>query len=306
MSREIPLDLKEFAAKNDLTGLTAPSLKAVRAGNEGYTIERGKKFLTFQDRINRELLTHRVISNNTYTKWVQQGGMNRHQVKDLVVQFSVFSNLFLIAQLLKTIHADSLEGMRASKEILANEIGVVFKSDKQRAASDDTDPEIVSTEGTVDGGTFRFKAGHFEWLLQMGEKLGLTFNDMGKRSLGRKPTIFFCDELARLYGSENYQTSQAASYAVENWANAGFWQELVDGLTAFKETEQPDLPLGFWTFHNRLEAQHAAHTQEELEEYYFEHHGLNEDNFIKYGNEMLDGVAAFWDGLDDERKKLAA
>jgi len=31
------------------------------------------------------------------------------------------------------------------------------------------------------------------------------FNDLGKRSHGSKSTVFFCDELSRLYGSENYE-----------------------------------------------------------------------------------------------------
>lgn len=46
---------------------------------------------------------------------------------------------------------------------------------------------------------------------------------MGKRSHGSKSTVHFCDELSRLYGSENYEIAQAASYAVENWASRGFW-----------------------------------------------------------------------------------
>jgi DNA-binding transcriptional regulator YbjK len=33
---------------------------------------------------------------------------------------------------------------------------------------------------------------------------------------------------------------------------------------------------------------------------------LDEDGFIHYGNEMLNGVAAFWDGLDEQRRELAA
>ena len=56
---------------------------------------------------------------------------------------------------------------------------------------------------------------------------------------------------------------------------------------------------------NRLEAQHARHTQEELEEYYLQA-PLDEDAFIRYGNEMLDAVAAFWDGLETQRVELTA
>ncbi len=63
--------------------------------------------------------------------------------------------------------------------------------------------------------------------------------------------------------------------------------------------------MGFFVWHDQLESQHAAHTQEELEELYFTL-DLDEDGFIRYGNEMLDGVAAFWDGLDAQRRELAA
>ena len=87
------------------------------------------------------------------------------------------------------INADSLEGMRESKEILANEIGVIFndgrttvKGTKSNLNKDDEgDPALVSTEGTVDGGKFKFSAAHFEWLLKIGDFFDLGFNDIGKR-----------------------------------------------------------------------------------------------------------------------------
>ena len=97
--------------------------------------------------------------------------------------------------------------------------------------------------------------------------------------------------------------SQAASYAVENWAAAGFWEELIEGFKRYNRRHRTDLPLGFFVWHSRLEAQHARHTQLELEEYYFGV-GLEEGAFIRYGNEMLDAVAAFWDGLEAQRREL--
>lgn len=305
MSAVIDSRLDTFAREHRLTGLTAPSLRAVRERRPGYSIEKARQFLRFQQRIDRELLRHRVITDNRYTAWFKRGEQTEGQIKAFIVQFSVFSNLFLVAQLYKMINADSLEGMRASKEILANEIGVVFKRTGGRTdqADKEVDPQLVSTEGTVEGGVFRFKAAHFEWLLQIAAKLGLGFNDVGKRRHGRPPTLHFCDELKRLYGSENYSISQAASYAVENWAAAGFWDELVEGFQKYNARTGAALPLAFFTWHSRLEAQHAQHTQEELEELYFGRE-LDEDAFIRYGNEMLDGVAAFWDGLEEQRKAL--
>ena len=167
----------------------------------------------------------------------------------------------------------------------------------------EVDPQLVSPEGTVEGGVFRFQAAHFEWLLKIAGKLGLEFNDVGKRRHGTESTLVFCDELKRLYGSADYQTSQAASYAVENWAAAGFWDELVEGFAKYNTRTGTNLPLSFFTWHSRLEAQHARHTQEELEELYFERE-ISEDAFIHYGNEMPDGVAAFWEGLDKQRSEL--
>jgi hypothetical protein len=302
-------ELDSFARNNDLDDLTEPSLRAICEGHEGYSIDKARRFLRFQARIDEELLRHRIITSNAYTAWFQQGSQSHEQIMSFVVQFSVFSNQFLVAQLHKMVNADTLEGMRASKEILANEIGVIFHSpgNAPRSTTDtdrEGDPELVSTEGSVDGGRFRFRAAHFEWLVRMAEKLGLEFQDLGRRMHGTKSTLFFCDELIRLYGSEDYMTSQAASYAVENWAAAGFWDQLVAGFVKYNERLGARLPLAFFTWHARIEGQHAAHTQEELEELYFER-DMDEDGFIESGNEMLDGVAAYWDGLDEQRKRIA-
>lgn len=308
MSTPVKKKIDAFANRHGINGLTQPSIIAIIEEKDNYTIDKARHFLVFQQKINDELLKHRVITNNTYTAWFKDGNQSEEQIRAFIVQFSVFSNLFLIAQLNKTINADSLESMRASKEILANEIGVIFKAPKHKrgtkvAIEDPGDPDLVSTEGTVEGGTFRFQAAHFEWLLRMASRLGLEFNDCGKRRHGSESTLFFCDELARLYGSDDYLTAQASSYAVENWAAAGFWDELVKGFSAYNERTGSCLPLAFFTYHSRIEAQHALHTQEELEEIYFDRE-INEDVFIKYGNEMLDGVAAFWDGLEQQRKNL--
>ena len=292
-------------AVDDLAGLTDSTLAAIREGRRGYTPERGAEFLRFKSRLDSELLRHRAIADNRYTRWFSTGEQNVEQLKAFVVQFSVFSNQFLIAQLNKVINADTLEGMRASKEILANELGVTFnKAGTEKAASSAYDADHAGTEGSVQGGLFHFEAGHFEWLWQLAQQLGLRFEEVGHRRNGSAATLRFCDELIRLYGGDNYEISQAASFAVENWAAAGFWKELIEGFRRYNEKHGARLPLGFFVWHDRLEAQHARHTQEELEEYFFEA-PLAEDAFIRYGNEMLDGVAAFWDGLENQRVTLA-
>lgn len=275
------------------------------------------EFLEFLDEINGKFMKHRVISHNEYCQWFNKGTELRHKdVRDMYEQFSVFSHLFLIAQMKKMINSTTIEQYRASKEILANEIGVIFHkkgAKKVKAAEELTedekdeggDPSIVSTVGSVDGGTFRFAAGHFEWLFKIGQQLGVTdFSTVGKRRHGTEATLFFCDELERLYGSDDANVGAGASFSVENWAAAGFWKDLISGLRIFKEKHADELPnglsLGFFTWHDKIEDQHAEHVLEELEEAFFED-WFNKKEYIRGGMEMLDGVMAFWDGLNKTR-----
>lgn len=276
----------------------------IREKAESKAIPKAKleAFEGLVDRIRAELLPHPVIQRNSYTKWFKTGAADRRDVEHFLRQFSVFSNLFIEAQLKKVINAPTLEAMRASKEILLNELGVVFKNRQSpsESRSADVDDALVEQEGSVEGGTFRFAAAHFEWLLRMTSHLGLGFSDVGKRRHGTSSTLHFCDELARLYGSEDPHTALGASFAVENWAAAGFWKELIAGLRIFKARECPDLPLSFFLWHDRVEDQHAAHTWAELEEEFFSM-DLDQEKFIEGGRKMLDGVAAFWEGLDQDR-----
>jgi hypothetical protein len=301
-----------------MTTLTAPSrgqlevspgVKA-RLRDGELTSKQVDDFREFLAEVDRDLLRHRIITDNAYTRWFQKGEATDAELKHFIKQFSVFSNQFLVAALLKVINSPSLPQMRASKEILMNELGVIYRKKDQpigaraAAATGDTDregdPELVSIEGTVDGGICRFQAAHFEWLLKVGEGLGLGFDDLGKRRLGRPGTLHFCDELQRIYGSDDGAIAEGASFAVENWAAAGFWQELEDGLLKLKKARHPQLKLAFFTWHNRVEAQHAAHTMDELEEVYFSP-DFQRDKFFQGGREILEGVAAFWDQLEQDR-----
>jgi hypothetical protein len=255
----------------------------------------------FRQRVEELVHRHPVVVDNAYTRWFATGSADRDEVRHLTVQFSVFSHLFVEAQFRKVMNAADIDSYRSGKEILMNELGVVFRPTRAGAAvPDGVDPDIVGTEGTVDGGRFRFTAAHFEWLLRFGAPLGLGFDEMGKRRHGTASTLFFCDELFRIYGSEDPSTAEGASYAVENWAAAGFWKELIAGLSAFKERECPDLPLGFWIWHDKIEDQHAAHTADELAEAFFRP-DFDEGKFLAGAAEMLDGVKAFWDGLEADR-----
>jgi hypothetical protein len=272
-----------------------------------------KAFESFVQRIKNELFTHSVITDNLYCKWFADEKLTKYDIIEFTKQFSVFSNQFPIAQLNKVINAGSLEEMHDAKEILLNELGVSFKKDSQKI---DKDVEYGGIEGSIEGSKFKFQFAHFEWLLSFAEPLGLGFNDIGKRSLGSPATLFFCDELIRLYGSEDNVVGAGASFAVENWAAAGFWKQLIQGLENFNESNKnriylsselekglriPPLKLGFFVWHDKIEEQHASHTWHELEELYFGSNDFDEDTFITSGLEMLDGVRAFWDGLNLKR-----
>lgn len=258
-----------------------------------------ERFQRFKARLTADVLTHPVIVANPYTAWFKKGDFSAGQARAFLVQFSVFSNQFLVAQLQKVLNAETIEEMRASKEILANEIGVGFRS-----ARGDGDAELGGIEGSIEGGTFHFRAAHFELLVRMARQFGLSFADLGKRRLGTPSTLLFCDELARLYAHEDYAIAAAASWAVENWAAAGFWDELVQGWQRYAERSgMSALNVAFFTWHARLEANHARHTWGELEEFYA-HRVVDEEAFVKHAIEMLDGVWVFWNGLDRQRREL--
>jgi hypothetical protein len=251
----------------------------------------------FKRRLEQEVLRHPVIVANPYTAWFEQGSFSREQARAFLVQFSVFSNEFLVAQLRKVLNAETLEEMRASKEILANEIGVGFRSGATRDNS-----ELGSTDGSIEGGTFHFRAAHFELLVRMARQFGLGFGDLGKRRHGTEATLEFCDDLVRLYGHTDYAIAEAASWAVENWAAAGFWDQLVRGWHVYAERQgNPRMDIAFFSWHARLEANHARHTWDELEVYYRKSR-IDEDAFVAHANEMLDGVMVFWRGLDEQRR----
>jgi hypothetical protein len=276
-----------------------------------------KDFDAFKQTIERSFMQHPVVTRNVYTAWFAKGDMTLDELRTFTTQFSVFSNQFLLAALNRVINADTLQAARESKEILMNELGVIYNNgarhdgeaarapgapgaNDQAAADREGDPALVSTSGTVDGGKFRFEAAHFEWLLRFAQPLGLTFDNLGKRRHGTPTTLKFCDELFRLYGSDDYNEAMGAAFAVENWAAAGFWKELIAGLERVKATRVPDLPLAFFTWHDRIEDQHKAHVWDELHECY-DSPRFQEAPFVRAGVQMLDGVQVFWKGLDENR-----
>ena len=86
----------------------------------------------FKSRLEREVLEPPGHRREPLHRLVQARRIHRaEQARAFLIQFSVFSNQFLVAQLQKVLNAETLEEMRASKEILANEIGVGFRGGQE-------------------------------------------------------------------------------------------------------------------------------------------------------------------------------
>src|SRR5687768_3982586 len=123
-----------------------------------------KNFDAFKQTIEERFMHHPVVTSNAYTQWFAHGEMPVDHLRRFAIEFSVFSNQFLLAALNRVINADSLHAARESKEILMNELGVIYNKggDEREAGAPrlnedkEGDPALVSTEGTVDGGKFRF------------------------------------------------------------------------------------------------------------------------------------------------------
>ena len=118
------------------------------ASNRGRLLGAAMSFEEFQKKVDDIVFNHPVVTNNEYCNWVAEGNMTEEDVKDLTIQFSVFSHYFIQAQLLKCFSAQTLEQYRSGKEILMNELGVSFT---KPGAADTDDPNAVPTEGTVQG-----------------------------------------------------------------------------------------------------------------------------------------------------------
>src|SRR5271170_6192721 len=124
--------------------------------------EQVDDFRDFLDRVDHDLLHHRVITDNAYTRWFREGKATDAELVHFVRQFSVFSNQFLVAALLRVINAPTLHQGRSAKEILMNELGVIYRRKDaetrpveeiaEESREREGDPDLVSTEGTVDGG----------------------------------------------------------------------------------------------------------------------------------------------------------
>lgn len=264
-----------------------------------------KNFAAFRQAIERELFSHPVIQANAYTGWFKRGLAEEAQIRDLVAQFAVFSNHFIVLQAKRMVHAGSLEAERLARFILVSELGVGL------------DPRTGSAEGR----TFRTGAAHINWLRRLGGQLGLQPARLGRWETGWPSTHAFLEGLDRTYGSRDGRVGAAASFAIETWAAFGlgrgpelearnFWRELIDGLEGHnRRLRLPNglkpLDASFFRGHLALESGHGAGVWRELEEAFGEP-GFDPELFLQAGREALEAIHTFWLGLEERRAASAA
>ncbi len=248
-----------------------------------------ERFLALVERRQNELATHSIVIANEYTKWWAQGEQTLPQIHDFFQQFYVFSVLFIPALMERLAWWSHIPKIaKPIWSIAASEIGADF-----------------SPGGESDGSIIRFKNRHSNWCVETGMLYGMREEDFNPRR-GTPETYFFCNALKRLYGNSDMTISLAAADIVEStWAyGSGFWGELRQGLWPWDKklgiTQEPT----FFRIHDEVEIFHAKHADEEFKEVYMEF-DVNDDLFIATGKEMLDAIAVFWQGLDEQRKKLS-
>lgn len=262
-----------------------------------------KNFEAFKEKIKKEFFQHPVIVNNPYTKWFKQGNASTEQVKDLILQFSVFSNHFIVVQAKRMVNATTLEGEESARAILLNECGVGMN---------------VKT-GSIEGQRFTNSNAHINWLRKIADVLDIDSKKIGRWETGTKATHKFLEGLDQTYGSHDGQIGSGASFAIETWAAYGiggtkeeelnnFWRELITGLEGYNKKHRliknlPPLPAGFFQYHFETEAGHGANVWKELEET-FEQKDFDEEKYMKAGKIALESIYTFWLGLDETRKRL--
>ena len=222
------------------------------------TAQQVDDFRDFLAEVDRELLQHRIIIEQRLHALVPaRARPPTTSCKHFIKQFSVFSNQFLIAALLEG-HQRAVAGAGAGQQGDPDErAGRDLPQARARPSAPATAIERrrQGPRGRPGAGQHRGHRGRRRLPLP-GRPLRVA---AGRRraarawasttsasaGTARPSTLFFCDELQRACtAATTPQIAEGASFAVENWAAAGFWQELEDGL--MKHQAGPPSPSCSW------------------------------------------------------------
>jgi len=220
----------------------------------------------FHNKVTKNINEHPIIKQNNYTNNFAKGEASLIEQQVLTQQFSVFTQWFLVSQLLKIINTPDIYEMQIQNE------------------------------------KFNFRSSRFEKFLEFAKKLDLSYEELGKRDYASLYTLYFCDELNRLYGSDDTTISIASTYAFEIWIQTNFWDELIEGFEKINENRksagEDNLPLFFWTYNSRMEKQNGIHTIHDLKRLYVNGHIEDEEKFIYISLRLLDAIDVFWSNLN--------
>jgi hypothetical protein len=75
-----------------------------------------KNFDAFKQTIEERFMGHPVVTDNAYTRWFARGEMPVDHLRRFAIDFSVFSNQFLLAALNRVINADAAGGARVQRD----------------------------------------------------------------------------------------------------------------------------------------------------------------------------------------------
>lgn len=260
-----------------------------------------RTFDIFWHGIQKNVHNHPVITRNPYCKWFKQGEISHNQMVNLFEQFAVFSKWFLLAQLMRVLHASDIEAETHARFILANELGVG-----------------INPDGSTENQPFKTPWAHINWLRETAKPLKLNTQILGNWETASPSTRHFIGSLEKTYGSKDAEISRGASYAIETWAAWGigkgeehesnnFWKELITGIERYNETNHLNgnraIPLDFFLFHFNSEKRHGDNVLDEMKTS-FHSPRFNAQKFFKGAHQALEAIYTFWLGLDKTRKAI--
>ena len=196
--RSLPLQLQGVSHDDgDASRSGLSSHRGAAAARRADRAGRSRTSASSSTEVDRDLLHHRIITDNAYTRWFRDGQATDAELAPL--RPAVLGLLEPVpgrrpAAGDQRPDAPAGAGGQGDPDERA---GRDLPTDRRQDAAARADrgrrgrrtaratPSWSAPRGRSTAALFRFRAAHFEWLLAVGEGLGLGFDDLGKRRHGR-------------------------------------------------------------------------------------------------------------------------
>ena len=223
------------------------------------------------------VMFHPIVASNNYLSRFAQG-VTLAQAQHDLQQFSVFAHQFDVAQCKLVANAPTVEAYNERLKVLLNEKGIPYQD---------------GFEGELTG-RWSMKTVHFTWLQNMGEGLGLKFEEIGKIWIALPGTAEFVNATFNYYASVDQNTALGASFGIENWAANNLWKPWIAGMNKLNATLPKRVNLGYLTYHEHEEEHHSQATLDELLEN-FREPWFDANKFLAGADSILtEGVQAYY------------